>query len=262
MNRHTPRKRFGQNFLRDNSVIERIVDCIDVKPDETLLEIGPGQGALTFPLLKRLGKLTVVELDRDLIDTLTQQSAELGELSIFNQDALSFDLSSLMASPVNIVGNLPYNISTPLLFHLLDQIDQVSSMTFMLQKEVVDRLSARVNDSNYSRLSVMVQFYCEVERCFDVAPEAFYPQPKIVSSIVKLTPRLNVSTDVNLHLFSKIVKQAFSQRRKVLKNNLKQWLDQNAFDALGISPSARAQELSMEDFRRISLYLQDTNHLT
>lgn len=255
MNRHIPRKRFGQNFLHDKSYIERIINSLNIPESESIVEIGPGQGALTFPLLQQYENLSVIELDRDLVAKLEEQGKQYGNLSIYNEDALKFDFTKLNQKPLHVVGNLPYNISTPILFHLFSHLDLIVSMTFMLQKEVVDRLAAEVNDSNYSRLSVMAQYYCEVEKLFDVPPGAFFPPPKVMSSVVSLHPKALSSPPEITNLFSKVVKQAFSQRRKVLKTNLKQWLSTNDFEALELNPSSRAQELSVDDYIVITNYI-------
>ncbi len=261
MNQHIPRKRFGQNFLHDKSYIERIINSLNIPESESIVEIGPGQGALTYPLLQQYKKLAVIELDRDLLSNLEQQGKEYGDLQIYNEDALKFDFHKLNTNSLHIIGNLPYNISTPILFHLFQHLDLIASMTFMLQKEVVDRLAADVNDSNFSRLSVMAQYYCDVEKLFDVPPGAFFPPPKVMSSVVSLRPKEQSSSLEEQTLFSKIVKQAFSQRRKVLKTNLKQWLSIEDFTTLDINPSCRAQELSVEDYIVITNYVK-SNSLT
>ncbi len=255
MDKHVPRKRFGQNFLQDQSVIARILAAIQAK-DNAVVEIGPGQGALTIPLLEQLAKLTVIELDRDLIEMLKSKSANKGKLTIFNQDVLKFDFFELGHPQLNVIGNLPYNISTPLLFHLFEYLTVISEMIFMLQREVVDRICADVNDNNYSRLSVMTQFHCQTEKLFDVPPEAFYPVPKVTSSVIKMTPISRNNPKLDQQLFAKIVKQAFAQRRKVLNNNLGELLSLADFETLEISPKSRAQELSIEQFIEITLLVQ------
>ena len=257
MHQHKPRKRFGQNFLRDKSVIENIVTAIAPEPGQNLLEIGPGQGAITEPILNIAGKISVVELDRDLIDGLKKLESETTTLSIYNQDALEFNLQDLDARPARVFGNLPYNISTPLLFHLFNQIDLIEDMTFMLQKEVVDRICAEAGEPNYSRLSVMSRYYCEVEHLFDVPPEAFFPPPKVTSSVFRLSPCRQQDTSLDIQLFSKLVRQAFSQRRKMLRNNLQGLLEESDFEHLGLSSKSRAQNLSLADYLKISLYIQN-----
>ncbi len=263
MNKHVPRKRFGQNFLQDQSVISHILSSINPSNDEFIVEIGPGQGALTLPLLKLLGKLTVIELDRDLIYSLKNKCADIGQLEVFNQDVLQFNFSQFNKSKIRVVGNLPYNISTPLLFHLFEQRDLISDMVFMLQKEVVDRLSADVNNSNYSRLSVMAQYHCKIEKLFDVPPSAFSPAPKVMSSVLKMMPARKKPADFDQNLFADIVKQAFSQRRKMLRNNLSELLDEIDFEQLNISSKSRAQELDIDSYITITQFVQskDNNNL-
>ena len=255
---YTAKKRFGQNFLQDQSVVESILACLSIQPGDCVLEIGPGRGALTIPLLKTVGRLNVVEIDRDLAAALKNQFADNQGLSIYQEDALKFDLHQLESDSIQIVGNLPYNISTPLLFHLFAQIELIKSMTFMLQKEVVDRLCAEAGSSNYSRLTVMAQFYASIEKQFDVAADAFFPKPKVTSSVVRLLPKPMTSSPDQIAWFEKVVKQAFSQRRKTLKNNLKQWLSKADFAALELPPDCRAQELTVDDFIRLSNRIQNT----
>ena len=259
--KHRPRKRFGQNFLHDQGVIRGIVAAIHPKAGERLAEIGPGLGALTAPLLDELGEIDVVELDRDLIPHLQQQFASTGELRIHNTDALKFDFCSLVApgKPLRVVGNLPYNISTPLIFHLLSQSGCIRDMHFMLQKEVVDRLAAEPGNGDYGRLSVMVQYHCRVERLFSVPPGAFNPPPKVHSAIVRLTPYtekpVTVRDEASLR---RLVAQAFGQRRKTLRNNLKPLLDSAAIEALGIDPGRRPETLSLKEFAALADVLTET----
>ncbi len=253
--KHQPRKRFGQNFLHDPGVIRGIVAAIHPKPGERMAEIGPGLGALTAPLLEALSELDVVELDRDLIPHLEQQFANTGQLRIHNTDALKFDFCSLVGSEekLRVVGNLPYNISTPLIFHLLEQSHCIHDMHFMLQKEVVDRLAAEPGNGDYGRLSVMVQYHCCVERLFTVPPGAFNPPPKVHSAIVRLTPYrekpVTVRSEVGLR---RLVAQAFGQRRKTLRNNLKPLLDSAAIEAQGIDPGRRPETLSLREFAALA----------
>jgi 16S rRNA (adenine1518-N6/adenine1519-N6)-dimethyltransferase len=274
MGRHHPRKRFGQHFLHDRRVIEQLIGVIAPARDETLIEIGPGLGALTVPLLERQANLIVVELDRDLIAHLQNLKMRYPGLTVLNQDALTLDLARISHHPstadadplavtnagekcglarekIRIVGNLPYNISSPLLFHFMDQGEYIRSMTFMLQQEVVDRICAEPNQSDYSRLSVMTQYYCTVEKRFNVDAAAFSPPPKVMSSVITLVPE----TDIDSALFASIVKQAFSQRRKILKNNLGQWLDTEDYLQLGISPGQRAQELTLQQFKAMTRHM-------
>ncbi len=253
--KHQPRKRFGQNFLHDPGVIRGIVAAIHPVTGERVAEIGPGLGALTAPLLEALGELDVVELDRDLIPHLQQQFANSGELRIHNTDALRFDFCSLVpeGETLRVVGNLPYNISTPLIFHLLKQSHCIRDMHFMLQKEVVDRLAAQPGGGDYSRLSVMVQYHCRVERLFSVPPGAFNPPPKVHSAIVRLTPyREKPFTVRDEACLSRLVVQAFGQRRKTLRNNLKPLLDSATIESLGIDPGRRPETLSLKEFTALA----------
>ena len=251
---HRPRKRFGQNFLQDRSVIDRIVRSIAPTPQQTLVEIGPGRGAITLPLLRAAGRLHVVELDRDLIAPLARTCAGLGELEIHSADALQFDFCAL-APPdgrLRLVGNLPYNISTPLLFHLLAQASCIDDMHFMLQKEVVERMAAAPGSKAYGRLSVMLQAHCTVEALFDIGPQAFRPAPKVHSALVRVTPcREPRFTIEEPALFARIVAQAFSQRRKTLRNSLQKILLPEVLTEAGIDPQLRAERLAVADFVRL-----------
>lgn len=241
MNQHKARKRFGQNFLTDDKVIERIVAIILPKFNDNLLEIGPGQGAITLPLLEYVKQLNVIEIDRDLIAKLKKLNKD--NLVIHQGDALKFDLNTL-PTPLRVVGNLPYNISSPLLFHLLKNRDKVIDMIFMLQKEVVERIVAKNNSRIYGRLSVMIQAFFEVELIFVVPPESFEPMPKVDSAIIYLKP-LTQSKVNNITNFETIVKTAFSKRRKTLKNCLKSLLLQTQTT---INLSQRAEALKVKDF--------------
>ncbi|MGB5299783.1 MAG: 16S rRNA (adenine(1518)-N(6)/adenine(1519)-N(6))-dimethyltransferase RsmA [Thiogranum sp.] len=247
---HKARKRFGQNFLHDPLVIQRIVQAINPRPGERLVEIGPGQGAITLPLLKACQHLEVVELDRDLIQPLAEKTATAGELVIHQQDALRFDFRSLAnGERLRTVGNLPYNISTPLLFHLIEQSDVIQDMHFMLQKEVVDRMAAAPGSGDYGRLSVMVQYHCRVEPLFRVGPGAFKPAPKVDSAFVRLIPWPEPPFPVkNTGDLTVLVRQAFSQRRKTLRNALKHLLSEQEIKATGTDPSARPETISLEQY--------------
>jgi len=251
---HRPRKRFGQNFLHDQTVIERILQHVDPQPGQRLVEIGPGRGALTRGLLQRAGALDAIELDRDLLGPLRRGCAGLGELRLHNADALKFDFRALRSDDrqLRLVGNLPYNISTPLLFHLLDQADVIEDMHFMLQKEVVDRMAAGPGSKTYGRLSVMLQVSCEVTPLFEIGPESFDPPPKVDSSVVRLRPlpEPRVAGD-RMAAFGMLVGRAFAQRRKTLRNNLKGLLDADAITALEIDPGARTETLSLDDLIRL-----------
>lgn len=252
---HKARKRFGQNFLHDPNVLRMMVGAIHPKEDDALVEIGPGQGALTFPLLERLGKMTAIELDRDLIEPLRTQSLLVGELNIINIDALKFDFSTLIEDqrPLRVVGNLPYNISTPIIFHLLGQAENIKDMHFLLQKEVVDRIVASPGGKEYGRLSIMVQYHCKAEKLFHVGPGAFRPAPKVDSAFCRLTPLEQPHTPAkNYQRFSSLVQLCFSQRRKTLRRTLKNQLDEAAFENAGIDSNLRPEQLSVTDFVHLS----------
>jgi 16S rRNA (adenine1518-N6/adenine1519-N6)-dimethyltransferase len=250
---HRPRKRFGQHFLHDPQIIQRIVNAIHPEADDHIVEIGPGQGALTLALLQTLSAIDVVEIDRDLVDYLTRLNID--KLHIHQCDALKFDFCSLQQdNKLRIVGNLPYNISTPLLFHLIRFRHCIQDMFFMLQKEVIDRIVAKPGNKTYGRLSVMMQYYCEVEDLFSIAPGAFRPPPKVWSSIVRLIPHAQAPFTLNgpEQQFSQIVQQAFSQRRKTLRNSLKQWLSEEEITAAGIDPTLRPEQLELDAFVRLA----------
>ena len=251
MSDHRARKRFGQNFLTDPNIIRKIVDAIRPAEDDIMVEIGPGLGALTDPLLARLGHLDVVEIDRDLIARLrTRFPAE--RLTIHEGDALKFDFGTLGA-PLRVVGNLPYNISTPLLFHLAGFAERVSDMTFMLQKEVVMRMVAEPDTADYGRLSVMLQYRFRMGRLFDVPPGAFHPAPKVTSSIVRLLPLpVEALRAADYGIFQRVVAAAFGQRRKTLRNTLRDHLDATGFEALDIDPGLRGERLGVADYVRIA----------
>ena len=238
---HQARKRFGQNFLIDDQIVNRIVATISPKKSDNIVEIGPGKGALTFPLLEHLDHLSVIEIDRDLISFL--KSKKQDRLTIYEADALKFDYG-LISNNLRIVGNLPYNISSPLLFHLLSINNQIIDMTFMLQKEVVDRIVAKNGSKTYGRISVMMQAFFEVESMFTVPKESFDPKPKIESAILCLKTRAKPLAE-NTKLLEKIVKVSFSQRRKTLKNCLKSILIQEQTE---IDLSQRAEMLSVDNF--------------
>jgi 16S rRNA (adenine1518-N6/adenine1519-N6)-dimethyltransferase len=252
---HIPRKRFGQHFLNDNQIIQRIVDVIAPVTGQRLVEIGPGQGALTVPVLKRSGALDVVELDRDLIPTLIERTKNHGDVTIHQADALKFNFGELADGDksLRVIGNLPYNISTPLIFHLLEFADSIIDMHFMLQKEVVDRLAAHPGGGDYGRLSIMVQYHCKVSALFDVPPEAFHPPPKVDSSIVRIIPHHEIPFVVDDYkYFERLVKQAFSQRRKTLRNCLKPMMTDVDWTHVEIDSSLRPEQLSVEDYVKLS----------
>ncbi|HUG57538.1 MAG TPA: 16S rRNA (adenine(1518)-N(6)/adenine(1519)-N(6))-dimethyltransferase RsmA [Candidimonas sp.] len=248
---HQARKRFGQNFLVDEGIIESIVRGIAPERGDTVIEIGPGLSALTKPLLQSLDRLTVVEIDRDLAERLRRQYPG-DKLTVIEGDALQVDFGSL-GTDLRIVGNLPYNISSPLLFHLIDYADQVVDQHFMLQREVIDRMVAEPGTGDYGRLSVMLQARYRMQKLFDVPPEAFNPPPRVVSAIVRMMPlpesRLRPQSQ---DAFEKLVARAFTQRRKMLRRSLNDWSGLIDWDALGIAPTARAEELSVAKFIALS----------
>ncbi|MGK0673103.1 MAG: 16S rRNA (adenine(1518)-N(6)/adenine(1519)-N(6))-dimethyltransferase RsmA [Halothiobacillaceae bacterium] len=250
-----PRKRFGQHFLHDRSVIMRIVQAIDPRPGQHIIEIGPGLGALTVPVLERCRRLAVVELDRDIIPHLSAACAGHGELIIHQADALQFRFAEL-APPnerLRLIGNLPYNISTPLLFHLFAQGSVVQDMIFMLQLEVCERLAAVPNTEHYGRLSVMAQYHARVEYLFHVGRGAFKPPPKVESGIIRLTPYREPPVEVgDPGIFARMVAQAFNMRRKTLRNGLKGLIDEDGLKAAGIDPARRPETLSLEEFATLS----------
>jgi 16S rRNA (adenine1518-N6/adenine1519-N6)-dimethyltransferase len=260
-----PKKNLGQHFLADRGYIERIVLAVDPQPGDRLVEIGPGQGAITFPLLRRQGELTVIEFDRDLITPLMEASEGIGRLTVIHKDVLQVDFTRLAADDghaapqIRLVGNLPYNISSPILFHALEHAAAVRDMHFMLQKEVVDRMAADPGSKVYGRLSVMLQAYCTVESLFDVPPGAFRPPPKVDSSVVRLVPlppaRIGIADRA---LFERIVRDAFGQRRKTLRNALSQVCSGAQLEAAGLRPDSRAEQLPVDDFKRLAAHLSAT----
>lgn len=242
---HIPRKRFGQHFLSDRAMVEAIVDTIDPLPGQALVEIGPGLGAMTNPLVERCKHLTVIELDRDLAARLRKRP----ELEVIESDVLKVDFTALAAAhaqPLRVVGNLPYNISTPILFHLLDVVDLVADQHFMLQKEVVDRMAAAPGSKDYGRLSVMLQWRYRIESVLDVPPECFDPPPRVDSAIVRMNP-LPAPAGVDAALLGELVTTAFSQRRKVLRNTLGKWLDARRFSG-EVDLSRRAEEVPVAEY--------------
>ena len=252
---HKARKRFGQNFLQDHNVIYNILSNIQAVSGEHWVEIGPGLGAITKPLLQEKVILDVVELDRDLVKYLNDQFKEADNFTIHSADALQFDFSALAKDDkkLRIIGNLPYNISTPLLFHLLENVHCIDDMHFMLQKEVVDRICADPGSKKYGRLSVMMQYYCETELVFDVPPESFDPIPKVMSSIVKLTPHLAPPVDIeSIEKLNKVVTAAFSQRRKTIRNSLGKLFTEEQIVSLDIDPKLRAETISLEEYALLS----------
>ena len=244
---HRARKRFGQNFLVDTTIIQSLVKAISPLPSDKMIEIGPGLGALTTPLINKLDHLEVIELDRDLIKQLEVLKNESNKLTIYEADALKFDFSSA-EYPRRIVGNLPYNISTPLIFHLLEHIHSIIDMHFMLQNEVVDRICATSGNRNFGRLSVMVQTKCHTQKLIPIPAQSFSPAPKVESAFMRLTPLEQPLVPAHLEQsFTKIVQICFSQPRKTINNNLKNFLSQNEIVDLGIDPSIRPQHLKIEN---------------
>ena len=255
---HRARKRFGQNFLHDPYVIERIVAAINPKPGESLVEIGPGQGALSFPVLQRAGKLHAVEIDRDLIARLPGEAAAYGELSLTQADALTIGPDDLpLDPPLRLFGNLPYNISTPLMFHWLRFADRIRDMQFMLQREVVERIVAGPGSKTYGRLSVWMQYHCQVDQLFLVKPGSFRPAPKVDSAVFRLQPHRHPPWPAaSSERLDELLRAAFAQRRKTLQNNLKGLLDAESIAACDIDPRCRADSLAPEALGRLSLALE------
>ncbi|MBX3616137.1 16S rRNA (adenine(1518)-N(6)/adenine(1519)-N(6))-dimethyltransferase RsmA [Nitrosomonas sp.] len=252
--RHKARKRFGQNFLIDQSIIAKIIAEIHPQKNDRIIEIGPGLGALTKSLIRMVDHLDVIEIDRDIAARLHDEFAR-DKLTIYTSDALRFDFASL-GNNLRIVGNLPYNISTPLLFHLSQFKEHVFDMHFMLQKEVVERMVGAPDSSNYGRLSVMLQYRFDMEYILDVPPESFSPMPKVESAVVRMTPKTKfIIKAANEDLFSQIVSAAFSLRRKTLRNALYHYLKAEDFIALEIDSRARAENLPLEKFVAITNYL-------
>jgi len=266
MQKYKTKKRFGQHFLHDHHVIQKLIYEINPNPSDLMVEIGPGLGALTFPLLEKIDQLHVVEIDRDVIKHLEQRSNP--KLLIHSVDALKYNFNELTEDndkPLRVVGNLPYNISTPLIFHLLEPLSNtnqqqstITDMHFMLQNEVVERITAKPGNKSFGRLSVMVQYYCETEYLFFVGPESFNPPPKVDSAILRLTPWAERPYQaIDDKQLSKLVAQAFSMRRKTLRNNLKKIISAEQIESLDIDPSHRAETLGVEDFVKLSNFVSN-----
>ncbi len=248
--KHTPRKRFGQNFLQDQSIIRNIIECINPQPEQNFIEIGPGLAALTKPLIEKLSHLEVIELDRDIVNFL-QETFTPQQLTIHQGDALKFDFT-LNNKPIRVVGNLPYNISTPIMFYL-SQFPNIQNMVFMLQKEVVERICAKPNNRDYGKLTIMLQYKYKCRYLLDVPPESFYPAPKVDSAIVSLTPR----TDYDWHQvdetnLNQVVSKAFSQRRKTISNSLKGLFSSEQIIEAGIDPLLRPENIELEKYISLS----------
>ncbi len=255
---HQARKRFGQHFLRDQGVIDNIVNVINPQPGEHLLEIGPGLGAITLPVLARIREMDAVEIDRDVIAALKVSSFSVGTLHLHEADVLKFDFSSLRRDNrlLRLIGNLPYNISTPLLFKLIDQRQHFHDMHFMLQKEVVERMAAEPDSKDYGRLTVMLAPWLRVQPLFDIGPEAFRPPPRVVSTMVRLTPFAEPPFAIHDHAaFARVVTAAFSQRRKTLRNALGTLLTTDQIQAAGIDPGLRAEVLAPASFAALAAQL-------
>lgn len=255
---HHARKQFGQNFLCDEQVITDIVNSINPQNDDTLIEIGPGLAALTEPVCDRIDHLNVIEIDRDLADRLRHHPFIRDQLTIYEEDALKFDFTKLFRDnkQIRIYGNLPYNISTPLIFHLLSFGAIIKDMHFMLQKEVVERLVASPGTKDYGRLSVMSQYHCKMMPLLEVPPFAFRPAPKVYSGVIRIIPFVQkpyIAKDENL--MKKIATSAFNQRRKTISNSLSEWLNNDDYIALNLDPKLRAENLTVKDFVEITNYL-------
>ena len=261
---HQAKKRFGQNFLHNDAVISDIVDAINPEPGENLVEIGPGLGALTEPVIERAGKLSVVELDRDLAHRLRHHPFIAEHLTIYETDALKFDFAQLVNNddgikqPLRIFGNLPYNISTPLIFHLLTFKNEVKDMHFMLQKEVVQRMAAGPNCKTYGRLSIMTQYQCQVIPVMEIGPEAFKPAPKVDSAIVRLIPHDEIKNPVkNISDLNIVCLAAFNQRRKTIRNSFKKIISVEQLASLGIDENLRPENLTIDDFITLANFITD-----
>ncbi|STX27546.1 dimethyladenosine transferase (16S rRNA dimethylase) [Legionella beliardensis] len=254
---HKPRKRFGQNFLQDQGVIGHIIDALCLAPEDNVVEIGPGKGALTRLLLTYLNKLTVIEIDRDLQAFLANAFNSSSRLQIIGADALTINYHN-WGNNLRVVGNLPYNISTPLILHLLSFVNSIKDMHFMLQKEVVERLAAQPGSKDYGRLSIMIQYHCEVTHLFNVPPDAFYPKPKVDSAVVRLTPyAVSPYPPVNLKLLQDLVALAFSMRRKTLANNLKPLISAQELADLAINAAHRPEQIKLIDYIKIANFLSN-----
>jgi 16S rRNA (adenine1518-N6/adenine1519-N6)-dimethyltransferase len=257
---HQAKKRFGQNFLHNEAVISDIIDAINPEPGENLIEIGPGLGALTEPVIERAKKLSVVELDRDLAHRLRHHPFLAPHLTIFETDALKFDFAQLATqeSPLRIFGNLPYNISTPLIFHLLTFKSQVKDMHFMLQKEVVQRMAAGPDCKAYGRLSIMTQYQCQVVPVMEIGPEAFKPAPKVDSAIVRLIPHKEIKNPVkDINALNTVCLAAFNQRRKTLRNSFKNLISVEQLTALNIDANLRPENLTIDDYIKLANFITD-----
>lgn len=256
MTQHIPRKRFGQHFLRDQHILDRIEHSLNINKNDNLVEIGPGQGALTQILIKKGAPLTAVEIDRDLAVILREKFKQ-DYFRLIEVDALKYNFGEL-EGPMRLIGNLPYNISTPILFHLLKYKDNIQDMHFMLQKEVIDRMISPPNQKSYGRLSVMLQYHCVAKSLFNIPPSAFSPPPKVQSAFVRLEPHPKENHpygEVDIRTFEVVVRSAFSLRRKTIHNSLKPWLTQTDFQALQLDSNLRPENLGIQDFVNIANYI-------
>ncbi|OCG40031.1 16S rRNA (adenine(1518)-N(6)/adenine(1519)-N(6))-dimethyltransferase RsmA [Gilliamella sp. Bif1-4] len=253
---HFARKRFGQNFLHDDYIIESIVSAIQPKKDQALVEIGPGLAALTIPISKHIDHLTVIEIDRDLASRLIENPFLNNKLTVIEQDALIFDFNQLadqLGKSLRVFGNLPYNISTPLMFHLFEHVNIITDMHFMLQKEVVTRLVASPNSKHYGRLSVMAQYYCQIIPVLEVPPTSFKPAPKVDSAVVKLVPYKEKPYLVNdIKILSRVTTEAFNQRRKTIRNSLSNLFTVEQLNELNIDPNLRAENLTVQQYCQLA----------
>ncbi len=257
---HQAKKRFGQNFLHNDAVISDIVDAINPEPGENLIEIGPGLGALTEPVIERAEKLSVVELDRDLAHRLRHHPFLAPHLTIYETDALNFDFAQLAKPelPLRIFGNLPYNISTPLIFHLLTFKDKVKDMHFMLQKEVVERMASGPDCKAYGRLSIMTQYQCQVIPVMEIGPEAFKPAPKVDSAIVRLLPHKEIKNPVkDINALNTVCLAAFNQRRKTIRNGFKKLINVEQLASLNIDANLRPENLTLDDYIKLANFIVD-----
>ena len=261
---HQIRKRFGQNFLHDKHVISKIIDAVSPTKDDHILEIGPGFGAITEQLAQSGAKLHCIELDTDLAASLKSHYRKYKSVNILEADALKFDLSSIatMKTPLRVVGNLPYNISTPLIFHFLKNSKLIKDMTFMLQLEVIQRMVSKVGSKNYGRLGLMVQYYCEVEHLFNIASDAFIPRPKVVSAIARLKPHKASSIKAkDPECLKTVIQTAFNQRRKTVRNSLSTLVSESLLESIAVNKKLRPENLTLEDYVRISdaISVKDTH---
>lgn len=266
MQAHIPRKRFGQNFLVSSRIIAEIIANVNPRVTDHIVEIGPGQGALTNLLVASGAKIEAIELDRDLAELLTAHFADKKNFKLYSADILQFPLQSLCpkanVQKLRLVGNLPYNISSPLLFKLFENIDIIEDMYFMLQREVAERLTASANNKTYGRMSVMAQYYCNMRIVIDVPPSAFDPEPKVDSSVVHFKPHTKANYVVsNTKLLQQITTQAFSQRRKTIANSLSGFISSAELQQLNIDPKLRAENLILKDYVQITNFIQDKSKL-